>query len=61
MDLSVELAQRIDHIEDIGLVEVFLFCNGDPRVEFVDCRVFKVLSFRDAVGIYSVSCGRLSE
>ena len=61
MDLSVELAQRIDRIECVGLVKILTPGDGDPLVELIEFGVVKVLCFCDAIGIHSVSCGWLSE
>lgn len=59
--LSVQLAQRIDRVEGVGLVEILILCDGDPLVELIEFGVVKVLRFCAAVGIYSVSGGWLSE
>jgi len=45
MDLSVELAQRIDHIECVSLKEIFTSGDADPFVKLVEYCVVKVLSF----------------
>jgi hypothetical protein len=44
----------------MSFVEIFTLCDGDPLVELIEFGVVKVLSFRDAVGDYSASCGWLS-
>ena len=59
--LSVQVAQRIDRIECVGLVKILTPGDGDPLVELIEFGVVKVLRFCAAVGIYSVSGGWLSE
>jgi len=60
MVLPVQLAQRINHIDCIGLVEVFMLCDSDPLVELIEIGVVKVLTFGGAVGSCVVCSGWLS-
>ena len=45
MDLSVELAQRVDRVEGVSLIEILAPGDSDPFVKLVDFCVVKVLSF----------------